>query len=385
VYPVTPGISSLHSDTPFAGFDAMGCTGPGDCIAAGSYLRLDNLQVRPMAATESGSAWTSARRVWLPSTQADPDGQGRIYAISCPLPDWCAAGGRLGAQAAGPAFLITESGGTWNRPRMIRLPSDSDGNAMGGISGITCTQTRSCLAVGWYSTQSTRFAPMAVTATAGRWGPAAEVPMPPGGIGGSLDSVACPAAGLCVAVGGFDSGSLETGMEAVLSSGRWHSAAMALPAGSAGLNAALSSVSCQSPVSCLAVGDTTGPAVFTVFDHGRWQRPRLMTTVPAGGYNPRLTAVSCTQRSCLAAGTYAREGAHLTLPAFAVTFSRGRWRDPVQLPLPRNAARPGGPVNPIIETGAVSCISSTSCTVIGLYDTETIFSGWVATGPMGNR
>jgi hypothetical protein len=72
---------------------------------------------------------------------------------------------------------------------------------------------------------------------------------------------------------------------------------------------------------------------------------------------------------------------NLTVPPFAVTFPGGRWRDPVRLPLPRNAARP--PVGSVIVTGAVSCVSSTACTVMGLYDTARIFSGWADTGRAG--
>ena len=62
VYPVARGLGTFHSASPFVGFDALACTGSGDCLAAGSYQRLDGFSIRPMAATESGGAWTAAKR-----------------------------------------------------------------------------------------------------------------------------------------------------------------------------------------------------------------------------------------------------------------------------------------------------------------------------------
>lgn len=386
VYLVAPSLGRVHGDIPPVGFDALSCTGPGACMAAGSYLRRDNFQVRPMAATESGGAWAVARRIFLRSSAADPGGQGRINAMSCPSRDWCVAGGQLGEEAAQQPFLITGSGGTWSRPIMVRLPHDSDGSGMGSISGITCSRPGSCLAVGRYNTGSaTGFVPMAVTSTGGRWGRAVAVQMPPGGTGGTLSSVRCPRAGLCVAVGAYANGSFETGMEALLSGGRWHRAIpMQLPAGTFDLQADLASVSCLSPTSCLAIGDAGGP-VYTIFEHGRWRRPRYMTTVPAGGSQPVLKAVSCVQGSCLAAGTYIQQGKRITRPAFVVTFSRGRWRDPARVRLPRDLVPPGGTLAQVIDATAVNCVSSASCTVMGLYDTKNAFRGWAATGPTGDR
>jgi hypothetical protein len=381
VYPVARGLGTFHSASPFAGFDALACTGPGDCLAAGSYQRLDGFSVRPMAATESGGAWTAAQRVFLPANPAGPGGLGQIDAISCPTRNWCAAGGELGGPAANQGFVITESGGTWNRPQLLRLPGNAGGSA--DVRGITCARRGSCLAVGWYSSgQTVGFGPMAVSLTGGRWGQATPIPVPSGGSNGELDSVACPSARLCVAVGEFTIGQTETadGMEAALSGGTWQPAtAMQQPNFRARLSE-LDSVSCQSAVSCLAVGnDAEFGGLYTVFHDGRWQPSRYLTTAPGGGDLPRFTAVSCTARSCLAAGTYHLPDTNLTVPPFAITFSGGRWRDPVRLPLPRNAARP--PVGSVIVTGAVSCVSSTSCTVMGLYDTAHIFSGWADTGP----
>ncbi len=74
VYPVARGLGTFHSASPFVGFDALACTGSGDCLAAGAYQRLDGFSIRPMAATESGGAWTAAKRVFLPANPAGPAG-----------------------------------------------------------------------------------------------------------------------------------------------------------------------------------------------------------------------------------------------------------------------------------------------------------------------
>jgi hypothetical protein len=209
--------------------------------------------------------------------------------------------------------------------------------------------------------------------------------MPPGGAGGSLESVTCPSAGLCVAGGYYDAGQFGAGLGAVLSGGRWHVTTVPLPAGSFDLNMALTSVSCQPSGSCLVIGDANGVPLYTVYDHGQWRPSRFITTAPAGGYILSITAASCARHSCLAAGDYYAADAqgHPTPRVFVVTYSGGRWRDAVRIRPPRNAVRPEGKVAPIIGTGTVSCISDTSCTVAGQYDTETAFRDWAATGPTG--
>jgi hypothetical protein len=201
-----------------------------------------------------------------------------------------------------------------------------------------------------------------------------------------LRSVACLSARHCVAVGDFTTGKfrdLGEGMEAVLSNGRWQPAtAMPQPTSQARLSE-LDSVSCQPSGFCVAVGNSDGGALYTVLSNGRWQPSKYMTTVPADGSSGQFTAVSCTAHACLAAGIYYPNNASRVAPPFAVTFSGGRWRDPVRLPLPRNSVHPK--VGSVISTGAVSCFSSTSCTVVGLYDTSKLVAGWADTGPAGGR
>jgi hypothetical protein len=139
-------------------------------------------------------------------------------------------------------------------------------------------------------------------------------------------------------------------------------------------------VGCRAVGDCVAVGGG-----YEVLEHGRWQRGGGAVPVPADGSPPAdnppdLTAVSCTPGACLAGGRYFSDTGH-DFPAFVVSYSGGKWRDPVRIRLPRNAVPPStdGPP-PAQSLNAVSC--TTSCTAVGTYTTTNgLEPNWAAAGP----
>jgi hypothetical protein len=388
LYPVAPGVGHPGIEGyPDPGLDGLACTGPGDCLAVGSYPRR-NHQLRPALATETEGQWTSLKRLWLPRTAANPAGLGQLNAIACPSPRWCAAVGGLGAAGQSGAFVITESDGVWGRARLVRLPPNHDAGRDAELDGLTCLRPGSCLAVGWYFTSS--FAagqePLAVRAVTGRWQQATEVAAPPSGgdagSGGYLSSVSCPSAAQCVAVGSYQRGLAWRGLQAVWSGGRWHRpTAMTPPPHPFSNTTQLTSVSCPTARFCLAVGSYLfGFGSFSVlFADGHWQRARTLTVAPRGSSGPDLvTTVDCLPAVCLAGGTYGVPNTTVTL-AYVVTFARGQWQDPVRIRLPRNAA---SLFYQYPTPEAVSCVSSTSCTAVGVYTTRRgPFEAFSAAGP----
>ena len=226
--------------------------------------RLDGFSIRPMAATESGGAWTAAKRVFLPANPAGPcrAGPDRRASRHAELVRRRRRTGRTGREPGVRDHRVRRN---LEPPPAAQAAGNADGS--GDVRGITCARRGSCLAVGWYdSAQTVGSAPMAVSLAGGRWGQATPIPVPSCGTTGQLDSVACPSAGLCVTVGEFNNGRTGDGMEAALSGGTWHPAtAMQQPNSQARLSQ-LDSVSCQSAMSCLAVGnDAEGGALYTVF------------------------------------------------------------------------------------------------------------------------
>jgi hypothetical protein len=381
IYGVAPGLSGPHSEGLLYDLNAVSCAGAGSCVAAGAYPRRHGHGARPMAATETGGAWAPARRIWLPATRGDPDGDAQVYALSCPSPRWCAAGGVLGGSNAGNgrAFVITESDGTWNRLHLVRLPRN--GQVYGEVYGLSCPRPRSCVAVGNYATNypGGGSQPMAVTDVAGRWQAATEVAAPRSAYAAAFSSVACPTATTCVAVGGqlaADS-SLPLPLADTFTGGRWHSDHLPSARELTGLYA----VGCQSAGRCLAWGSDTGLQgdLYTVLDQGRWTAPAVLKDLPPGGSDPDMTSVSCTPRACLSGGDYY---APTGLQAFVVTLAAGRWLDPAPIRPPGNA-QSGDPLTQITELTGLSCATGAACTAVGVYTTrQNAYRGWAATGPL---
>jgi hypothetical protein len=63
-----------------------------------------------------------------------------------------------------------------------------------------------CVAAGFYNTGINQYQPMLATEQNGRWMQGTAVPLPPGvgqSYSGDLNSISCPSANACVAVGGY--------------------------------------------------------------------------------------------------------------------------------------------------------------------------------------
>ena len=386
VYPVVHSLTNQAVGVTPA-FHGLSCLSPGNCQAAGWYARTRRNpfgEDRPMVATESNGAWGVSQRLWLPATRADPDAGAQVTSLSCPTADWCAAGGLVPSlnSTARYAFVITKSGGRWNRPHRVQLPPDPQASpAISEIDGISCARPGWCVAVGWYITRAVNYTPIAVTESGGHWQRA--VALPPGLRSpnfANLSSVSCPTPRWCLAVGGDTYGPHpnppSTDLVTVFSDGRWQQPAPT----QRGFPGSLVSVSCSAPGQCMAVGGGSGE----LLSHGRWQGlniPLPPDGEPIDSYGPDITSVSCTPSACLAGGRYFSETRGI-FPAFVVSYSAGKWRDPVEVRLPRNASPGGSSAPPQSQSlTAVSCVRS-SCEAVGTYETRTgLFPDWAAAGP----
>jgi len=114
----------------------------------------------------------------------------------------------------------------------------------------------------------------------------------------------------------------------------------------------LNSVSCPSPGSCVAVGDS----MLLTEKEGHWvaRQPALPEDAAPGG--AVLTSVSCASAgNCTAVGYYSGRG-------LLLTETGGHWARGVEAPLPSDAS--GGTV----YLPSVSCAADGSCSAVGYYD-----------------
>lgn len=305
--------------------DSIACSGAGSCVAVGSYDYGTGLDTQAFIATEARGRWARAATVRLPADSARTVDSG-LGAVSCPRSGSCVAVGGYAVKGGGDLMMVTtESKGKWGRARALRSPP---GAGPAGLSGLACPRVGYCSAVGSYEAGSAfNLRPFAVTESKGKWGRGSAVGLPAGSLMTNdqavFTGVACTGSGSCVAVGNyFNAGGLGLVMGATESKGRWRAASqISLPASTGiedGDSAELFGVACGPAGSCTAVGGYTSTAVSAsgtpqamavTESKGKWGRAAPVSAPSnAGGGTGQVSflyAVACPGSSCVAAGIYA--------------------------------------------------------------------------------
>ena len=166
------------------------------------------------------------------------------------------------------------------------------------LSSVSCAGPDDCMAVGRYTGAGGQAETLAVRLVGHTWSVSPTVQPPGGGpsYAAQLSSVSCPSAGSCVAVGDYYYDARDRAIAEIFAHGRW---AMS-PVLSPGIKTAtLLSVSCQAGPTCTAVGYAypTG-AIAESLRHGHW----ALSTAPAH-YATELTSISCPATGwCLGVG-----------------------------------------------------------------------------------
>jgi hypothetical protein len=227
--------------------------------------------------------------------------------------------------------------------------------------------------VGPLAVVSAQLAPSSVSASPVPWSPT-SLPAPAAlrdpSVG--VDSVSCPAAGDCTAVGSFTDGSgNQQGLLLAESGGIWGAPAEAdLPANAGPApDVDLASVSCSSPGNCSAVGDYTDDSgqvrgLLLNETGGSWGAAAA-PTLPADAGTLAYTvlySVSCPKSlagDCSAVGSYIVAG---TGHALVLNEISGTWAPGEEVALPA-----GAPANPEAGLVSVSCASAGDCSAVGDY------------------
>ncbi len=271
---------------------------------------------------------------------------------------------------SGSTSFASTAKARWGSPLKAALPAKA---VVGGLESVSCTSTGNCSAVGSYYSGASGQQGLLLTETAGTWGTGVELALPgdahadPSTV---LDQIACSSAGNCTAIGTYnDSTKAVMVTEA---DGSWGAGvAPALPANAHVPNAsALSSVSCTTDGTCVAVGayednaQNSQPVIWTE-TAGPWGtgvEVSLPADAATGEQSAELDSVSCpSPGNCSAFGSYidGSGGDELLL----MTETAGSWAPPVEAQLPANAATPHSYANLL----AISCASAGNCSAVGGY------------------
>ena len=306
---------------PSSGLFATACTGAGNCVAVGDYEYGRSGSLQAFIATESHGRWARAYAPRLPANSSAP-GSAQLGAVACTQSGFCeAVGSYLDSAGNEQVMALTKPvGGGWHQATEIASPFSAAANPDAFMTGIACTGTGSCVAVGSYSVSATRYAAMGAIESRGTWRRATGIAAPHNAISSTftaISSISCPATGACLGVGEYAvSATQSRAMSVTESKGRFSTATeiTAIPRG-ASLHPStyLLGVSCTSTSTCLVVGGGRNEAghsvaMYMIQSHGHWRATFLPAPARAGTGIRALSAlysVSCTGRDeCTAVGYF---------------------------------------------------------------------------------
>jgi hypothetical protein len=274
-----------------------------------------------------------------------------LEAVSCPSVTSCfAVGYTSGSGSNGGTVVRHWNGSVW---------SDTvSPHVTGYLRDVTCPSASLCLAVGGRQYPSTE------TTVAERWNGQSWTLDPSQNVGtrgSELTSVSCPTSSLCFAVGHYMTNQSGATIQSLIE--RWnaigHTWSVVSHPGSSGTRQ-LNSVSCPSATSCFAVGSNqpSGAAPILHWNGTAWSV--MSGPVPPGtSVRASLSSVACvTVSNCSAVGFYnAQGGYYKTLVE--------HWNGSTWSIVPSPNAPVSSPSSSVLF--AASCPSATSCFAVGFY------------------
>jgi hypothetical protein len=186
------GIIAVPTGARASGLSSVACVSSRDCIAVGSYT------------TSSGVPVTLAERFdgtsWKVTETPNPKGATGSYldGVTCTGPTSCTA---VGYYRGSGAILYPSLAEHWNGTAWKLMTTPNAKNAVGGsiLNAIACSSSTSCTAVGYSSSDAGHFT--LVEQLKGTTWKVVRSRNPSGSTGNFLNSVACPSAESCTAVG----------------------------------------------------------------------------------------------------------------------------------------------------------------------------------------
>lgn len=185
------------------------CPAVGSCVATGDYIDQSG-GTQGLIDTLSGGTWTAQRAPLPGDAAANP--VALVWALACPAPGACLAGGHYNSSNGQSRGLMrTLSGGTWT-PAVAPLPAGAAANQKWsldqatGLTAVACAAPGTCVAAGSYTARNGGTEGVLDTLSGGTW-TAAAARLPADAAAAKqfafFDSAACPAAGDCIAIGGY--------------------------------------------------------------------------------------------------------------------------------------------------------------------------------------
>jgi hypothetical protein len=331
-------------------FTAVSCSSARACVAlaAGSQL---------VWARWNGRSWTVSRMPdpGAPLVGHDSD-HPRFLGVSCTSATQCTAVGFYFASVGDSSLLTAVAerlrGSRWS------IQYDSAQSFSGALAGVSCTAPRACTTVGYITPNGAAEETLAMRWDGRLWtvrrSPNQSTPASAG-----LVAVSCTSASACTAVGSYQD---YTGTTNTLAES-WNGSTWSVqdtPDAPGPLPSRLNSVSCTSAQACIAVGSGNSRSGNSTQLAKRWDGARwtIMST-PDLAFGD-LSGISCTSaNACTAVGSYAPSDGVPAEAALAEHWDGARWTI-------ENVPDPVTGVTAETRLSAVSCLSASDCTAVGL-------------------
>jgi len=278
---------------PGSSLNAVSCASPTDCEAVGGS------RSGTLAERWDGQAWV----VQPTPHSAVPPGSG-LNGVECTSSSNCLAVGAA-ATSSGGALPLTER---WNGTKWAVIPSPRPkGSVMTFLGGISCTSAVACTVVGEQHSVSGNVRTVAERWNGVKWH--IQVTANPVGVDSSLSGVSCTGSASCIAVGVlFD----QFGNPAGQFAERWNGASWTLvPTVALSSLSALSGITCLTSSRCTAVGfsfvNGGGALNAARWDGTSWRQQRS-PLLPAA-HDISFPGVSCPAIAmCMAVGGFENDG-----------------------------------------------------------------------------
>ncbi len=336
--------------------------------------------VSPLAsAAGAAPARVTARRAALPAGGTGV-ASGLLTTLACPAPGVCeAAGSYTGAGRAVYGVVLNERAGRWVAPSVLRAPLGANANPGTTVASLACPAVGHCVVGGSYTDAAGDVLAFVASQAGDTWPRALTVGLPANALGpgqtAAVRSVACGAPGSCVAVGSYldDSRIPRTrAFVALESAGRWSPAQEVTLPTPANLNpfAGLNQAACASATHCVAVGsyidsnDVTQGLAVSI-DVGV-----LTTSVVAPPADASTFAgTSLAEVACVTGGPCTAVGTYINRTGAVVPLvdssSSSVWPQASTLALPTGARR--DPKVMLYGYQGISCSAAGTCATGGQY------------------
>lgn len=199
-----PGTAALNTHG-FAQGDAVSCPSARHCSLGGTY---NGAGQQGFVAQQSGGVWADAEAI--PGLAAlNQGGLVELSSLSCGAAGDCAAGGSYFPSATGTSqvpFVVSETGGVWDNAEPVPGLAAFSTGSFESLNSVSCSSAGECSAGGVYSTAAAPAEAFVVDETGGTWQAAQEVPgtaeLNTGG-SATVFAAACAPGGSCTLGGDY--------------------------------------------------------------------------------------------------------------------------------------------------------------------------------------